>query len=265
MSRRPLLQAVWIGALGTLLMAPLATAAGQQRLTDLFAQANEASARGELERAIDAYGRLLDAGVDDADVHFNLATAHARAGQHGAAILYFERALALRPGDRGAGRGLAAARSALDQRRVAQGGNAGLDTGRPFLEALARLVPAQALAFSILGLNALLFGFLAARRFVRHEGIRTGLGAGASIAAVTLLTAGVLLAVQQGAFREGEPGVVLIDDAVLREAPDPRAASRGKAREGQRVRVLERHGRYLRVKTRKSREGWMTGAEVEAI
>jgi tetratricopeptide (TPR) repeat protein len=240
-----------------------AKSAGGQRLATVFEEANTASARGDFPRAIEGYQRLLEAGVEDPDVHFNLATTHARAGQYGRAILHFERTLLLRPGDAEATRGVRAVEDLLAKRHGG-GTAAGAHRGAALLDTLARPFPPEVLALAILGLNVLLFGLLAARRFTQEGNGRTALGAGATAAAVLLVSAALLLAVREGTFREGAPGVVL-QEAVLREAPDPRAGARGDAIEGERVRVLERHGRYLRVTTLAGAQGWMTSEEVGEV
>ena len=62
-----------------------------QSLDRLFAAGNEAYFRGDYARAAANYERLVEAGVHDPDVYFNLATANARSGRYGRAVLFFER------------------------------------------------------------------------------------------------------------------------------------------------------------------------------
>jgi tetratricopeptide (TPR) repeat protein len=254
--------ALAVAALG--MLVAVAGAAGSD-LGALFDASNAAGARGEHDLAIQGYQRLLEAGVDDPDVYFNLATAHARAGRFGYAILHFERALALRPSDEGARRGLTAAQEALGARRAARTGEAVVDTGPPFPEALVRGLSSDLLALVLLGLNVALFGLLMVRRRPFAASTRAALGAGAGVCATLLVLAALLLLARTGVLREGAPGVVVAEEAVLREAPDPRAAQRGRALEGERVRVLDQHGRYLRVRLRGAREGWVTFQEAEPI
>ena len=89
------------------LLAALASPAAAQRLETIFAEANAAYFAGDYDAAAAGYERLVSAGVDDADVSFNLATAHAKARRYGQAIRWYERALWLAPGDDDAERGLA--------------------------------------------------------------------------------------------------------------------------------------------------------------
>lgn len=259
----PLLAAaVLVGAWGI----PIAgSAAAAQTVGQVFDRANTAAAQGDHPRAIRGYERLLEAGVDDPDVHFNLATSYARHGELGRAILHFERVLARRPGDEGAERGLAQARELLGQRRADRGEDSAVDAGPPFPEVLVQDVSEQSLAWALLALDVLLFGLLVARRWVRPEGARLTLTVAAPIVGLVLLLVASGLAIRTGVFRDGKPGIVLDEEAVLREGPDPRARARGAPVEGERVRILGRHGRFVRVRLRGEREGWMHGAHVEPI
>ncbi|MFW6067134.1 MAG: tetratricopeptide repeat protein [Myxococcota bacterium] len=256
--------AIGIGMAGAAFLPPPAAAA-EARISQLFEDANAANARGDHQRAIEVYRRILGAGVEDPDLHYNLATAHAHGGQYGRAILHFERALRLRPGDEGAERGLAAARKALGERRASGSGEAMGEAGPPFPEVLVRGVHEDTLAWTLLGLDILLFTLLFGLRFAPQGPARLALGVSAPLAGLLLVAAGLGLAVKTGALREGQPGIVLEENAVVRQGPDPRAAPRGKALEGQQVRVLHRHGRYVHVRLPDDREGWMSQTDVEAI
>ena len=73
---------------------------------------------GDYEAAAAGYRRLLAApeGLDRAALHYNLGNAEYRAGRLGYAMLHWERALAMRPGDGDARANVALARDVLDRR-----------------------------------------------------------------------------------------------------------------------------------------------------
>ena len=50
---------------------------GESSLTGIFESANVAASRGDHANAIASYGKLIEAGVHDPDVYFNLATSYA--------------------------------------------------------------------------------------------------------------------------------------------------------------------------------------------
>ncbi len=82
-------------------------AAEPGRASELLASGNAHYERGDFERAAEDYQRILDYGVENEIVHYNLGNAHFKGGRLGEAILSYERALRLDPRDREASDNLA--------------------------------------------------------------------------------------------------------------------------------------------------------------
>lgn len=236
-----------------------------ETLEQIFAAGNRAFAAGDHAAAIERYERLVDAGVDDPDVEFNLATARARRGEYGHAILHFERALWLRPSDDGAAGGLLAAERAIGRVRAEAEGEATVTPDPPVAEALARPFSEGFLAWMLLVTTFAFFALLGAWRFVRQESWRLAIGIAAPLSGVMMLVWAGGLIVKTDALGEGARAVVLSEGAALRDAPDPRAAELGTAHDGARVRLLAEQDGYAHVRTATGREGWMEAAHVEAI
>jgi tetratricopeptide (TPR) repeat protein len=232
-------------------------AAQAESLGGIFAAGNEAFFHGDYAAAAKSYERLEEAGVRDADVSFNLAIAYARSGQLGRAVLHFERALWLRPGDDAAEEELAAARNLLAKRRADREGEAELRTEPPLADALVRSFSVDGLAIATVVLDALLFALLAGWLVVQRTSLRLALAVGAALSALlgALSTAGLLVKLDVG--REGERTVVLREGAELREGPDAQAKSRGPAHEGELARALERDGSHVRVQLERGARGWL--------
>ena len=116
---RRCLVAITLAALGWVLPASPAAA---QRTASIFEAANQAYYQGDYATAAEGYRLLVESGIDDPDVAFNLATSYAQLGQYGRAIRWYERTLRLAPGDDEAEHNLAEVRRALGQRQAeAQG------------------------------------------------------------------------------------------------------------------------------------------------
>ena len=64
-----------------------------------LAEGNQDYTAGDLDQALAAYQQALDAGVDDAVLHFNLGNVHARRGELGRAVASYLRARRLAPRD----------------------------------------------------------------------------------------------------------------------------------------------------------------------
>lgn len=252
-------------ALCVALAAGDAAPARAQSLERIFSAGNEAYFRGDFTAAVQHYERLVAAGVHDPDVYFNLATARARLGQLGHAVLYFERCLWLRAGDELAEQGLSAARAALGKRRAEREGEATLKTRPPLADALVARVSADTLAWSLLVFNLLFFAALFARSRARRDGVHLGLTIAAPLLALLGLTAAAGLAFKTQAGAEGDAAIVLRDGAELREGPDPHAQVRTRAHEGQDARVLRREGSFARVALSQGAHGWINYKDLQRI
>ncbi|MEM9069876.1 MAG: tetratricopeptide repeat protein [Myxococcota bacterium] len=236
--------------------------ASAQSLQDVFTRANESAFAGNHDDAIRDLQRLLDAGVRDPDVEFNLATVHAQAGHFGAAIRHFERTLRLRPGDDDAEQGLDDARRVLADRRARAEGEAEVDTGGGFGDALVRPFTEPVLAWSLLVLELLFLVLLFVRaRASKGSGLRLGTTLIAAVTFLLTLGAGVALLTERGAFHEGDDAIVVADRVTLREGPDERAAPRGEAREGDWARVLDEDEGYVLIRIR-NKQGWADAQSV---
>ncbi|MEM1418901.1 MAG: SH3 domain-containing protein, partial [Myxococcota bacterium] len=204
---------------------------------------------------------LIDAGVRDPDVHYDLALTEARRERLGSAIRHFRIALELRPGDAEAEAGLAAARTALVSARAESEGSATVQEGAPLVETLAGGFSEAALAWSVIALLVLFLGASTLRTRTRGTPRLA-----ASLAMAILLPLGLIagtgVAARRGAFREGPRAIVLLDRVPLREGPDERAQVRSEAREGEDAQVVGRDERWRRIKLPGGREGW---APAEAI
>lgn len=234
----------------------LAPAARADSLGAIFERANSAYFRGDYDEAVVEYRRLLEAGVVDPDVAYNLGAAEAQRGRYGAAIHHLERALWLRPGDEDAERALAEVRGALGSRRAEARGESEVQTGS-LGEALFGGVSPDLLATLALLFDFLLFAALAALVFVRRESLRLAAGVGAVLFTIGLFVSGAGAAVQSGWLDEGEPAVVLTEGLPLREGPDARASTRSNAPEGDRAWVLDVDRGWARVRVPGVGEGWV--------
>ena len=243
----------------------LASTAHAQRADAIFDRANQAYFRGDFGEAIAGYELLVESGIDDPDVSYNLATANARLGRWGHAIRWYEHALRLSPGDDDAERGLTIARAAIGRQRADRDGEATVQMRPSFGEAIVRPFSEGALAWLLLLMNVAFFGTLIARRFARGETPRLALGIAIPLTGLLLALAAVGLVVKTGALADGERAVVLAEDAEVREGPDRRARTRTSAVEGETAWIVDRHGDWVHVALPGGREGWMEASDVGAI
>lgn len=216
----------------------------------LFARGNEAYANGQFEVAIEAYEGALESG-HSVPLHVNLGHSYAETGRPGRAILHYEKALALDPGN-------AEARLYLDQLRD--------ETGLPepasgFLWPWATLFDVDTWAW--LAMGSFWLGVLGV---IWPRLRRNGTGPGRTLA-VSLGTIGLAMALVglTGYHLRGQEGVILTAEAALRVAPTPQSPSTGEAREGLRLTYVRQREGYFLVEGPNGETGWLTKEEFQPI
>lgn len=248
-----------------LCLGALSPHAQADSLSEVFTRGNAAFARGDYAAAIREYEALSEAGIDDPDVAFNLASSYGAQGSYGQAIRYFQRALRLSPNDGAARDGLRLARDSLGERQAQKSGEAIVVDRPPLTEAAFAGLSANALALLLLSSIWLGTGLLIGLSYVRAEAARLGVG----IAAATCLGLALVSAIGVGAKADwGSPGqraVIVREGAAMREGPDERARLVGELPEGESVRLLAREGRFARVRARSEQDVYVLGSEVGEI
>jgi tetratricopeptide (TPR) repeat protein len=232
-----------------LLMSTSTPAGGQEKKAALalFEQANILYSRGEFQQAAEQYLDIISKYGVSPSLLYNLADSYAAAGQVGPAVLNYERALRLAPGDADIQGNLAQVRK-----------DAGLyRDDQPLLRRLAELLGADqwlmiaGCALLCSGISAL---FVTAATAGPGQGKRTLLH--------WLMTGSlivVLLTLPPAVFRyqDWKIGVVLAEDAHLVISPFADAAPAGDIKAGRLVRPEREHGDYLLVTTETGKSGWL--------
>lgn len=252
----------------SLLLAGVAGASAQSpardatavSLSEIFEAANVSASRGDHAGAIGNYDTLVDAGVRDPDVYFNLATSFAQSGDYPRAILNYERALVLRPGDDKASESLREAERALEERRAEAEGEAMIQRSSSMSDAMYGGMTEDTLAYALLAANLVFFVCLGWAWIVHRR--TSALYAALISSALVLLFCALGLAVKAGLLRAGPRAVALDDRVVLREGPDPNAQARGEARGGDRGQIVDRDGDFVKLQAVSGLEGW---APVSAV
>ena len=232
-------------------------------LAEIFEAANISASRGDHSDAIRKYDTLIDVGVRDADVYFNLATSFAQAGDYPRAILNYERALVLRPGDDEASESLRAAEKVLEERRAEAEGEAMIERSSSISEAIYSGMTEDSLAYALLAANLFFFVCLGVAWAVRRR--MQALYSALISSAVVLLFCAFGLAVKAGLLREGPRAVALDDRVALREGPDPNARVRGEARGGDRGEIVDRDRDFVKLQAVSGLQGWAPASAVGQI
>jgi len=224
-------------------LSTLVAAGEQEKATELFEQANISFTQGKFEQAIEQYSNIINEYGMSASLLYNLANSYAAAGEIGWAVLNYERARHLSPGDADIQGNLAQVRK-----------DAGLyRDDRPLHRRLAGLLGAD--QWLLLAGCALfccsLFGLLIV------------LGGGRKGKGLPWLLTGALLVVLFTIppaflrYQDWNIGVVVSEDAHLLISPFADAQLAGDIKAGRLVRPEKEHGDYMLVETETGKSGWL--------
>lgn len=229
---------------------------------ELYQQGNQLYQAESWPEAISAYKSVLSAGFEGADVYYNLGNAYFKSGELGLAILNWERAAGLEPGDPDV-------RANLDL-----AGSLTIDVVEPLQRFWLlgvwnwwlNLIPRVLLIGLVTGSWLLLAGGAIARILGRDEaiirwGARLALSGG-----VVLVLAGANLVVRELGLGQPTRAVVLAEAVEVRSAPsEDEDLTLFEIHEGTRVRIDQEAGVWAEVVLDDGKVGWIPMSAIEVI
>jgi len=248
----------WLG-LAVVLMGASVPLGAQE---EIFERGNQLYQRGDFEGAADAYGSVVGAGFDSPDLRYNLGNAYFKVGDLGRAILEWERALELAPGDPDVLANLELARSLTTD--VVE------PLPRFWLVSLVSwwvdLLPRGILVASV-AIGWLLATCGAIVRILSRSGPRrrrAGWTALAGVAVVVVL--GSNLAVRELGLARHDRAVILAESVPVRSAPaDDDNLTLFEVHEGTVVRIDQRTGAWAEIVLADGKVGWVRIEVFEVI
>ena len=248
---------VWIGLVGLILLCPLGAAA-QSAAVGLYNEANALYRQGEFDRARQLYQQAVDAGAQDPRLFYNLGCAHFKAGAVGAAIVWFERALRLAPGDEDIRANLRFANQVKKDQESAEDTNVIWN----FLVAVFHYPSLNSLAvvfsLALTGVMGLSLWRLWRRPFTGFVGLLVGAG-------VVLVGSAGVLASRAYIQAQLVEAVVIQDQTQARSGPDEAQTEVFTVHEGTKVRVVRQEGAWLLVRLANGVGGWMPAQALTII
>ena len=246
---------------GLLCLILLATApAGAQ--SAFYDEGNRLYQAGDFDDALHRYRRILDEGLESGELHYNVGNTYFKLGELGPAILHYERARRLMPGDDDLLANLALARSMtadeIEPRprfwlfRAADWWVELLPRAAlTWLVALAWVTAIAGLALVVLRPAALLV--IWARRI-------------ALTAAAVTLVFGLNLLVRELGLGAGDEAIVMADEAQVQSAPsDDPALQIFAVHEGTKVLMDRRSDEWVEIVLEDGTVGWIRAAQLEPL
>ncbi|MES2829914.1 MAG: SH3 domain-containing protein [Bacteroidota bacterium] len=223
--------------------------------------ANAAYKKGQFEVALKGYQQLLDSGYSSPDIYYNLGNANYRLDNIAAAILNYEKAHKLAPGDEDVEMNLRLANTRLTDKIE----------GVPefflkrwwisFITIFSIQVWSVLIVLFFLSGFALLIVYLFSRELILK---RTSFYAGLVLVILALASMGIASA-QDNYFRQHKDAIVFNGVVNVKSAPNDKQKTLYIIHEGTKVTVLEDNDNWLKVELPNGSVGWITAAAVKSI
>lgn len=221
-------------------------------------QANRAYQNGDYTAAASLYQSLVDGGVQNSAVYFNLGSAYYETGDPGRALLNYRRAQVFIPRDDGLNRSLARIRG---ERTDIQGDETGL------LEGLAALTTSS-LTLAELGWLILLIWcawFAGLTAWMLRAGWREVLRVPLLVSAVVVVIGAALLVSRLWVQTYRPAAVITAEQADVMSGPGERYLRLLPLHAAAEIRVIEARDGWLRFALPDGRQGWLPQAAMERV
>lgn len=224
-------------------------------------QAEQFYREGNYDQAAEIYRKILAEGKESADLYYNLGNCYFKAGENTRAILNYERALLLNPGDEMVRYNLKMAQAAsVDKIEVLP---------ELFLvrwyKAVETHFSADQWGYVSVGLFILFLVMAALFFYSGSVGIKkTGFVVGIVVFLLTLMT--IFFAMRQDKrITEREYAIITTPSVTVKGAPDNSGTSLFLIHEGLKVKVVGQLGDWYNIRLADGNEGWVAKSDLEKI
>lgn len=212
--------------------------------------------KGDYQQAVRQFESITGSGVINGGLFYNLGSAHLKSGDVGRAILWYERAARLLPGDADIEFNLKHVRGlAKDQ------SDAGPNMVARIVFFWRYIMSARAVRLCAIVFGAAFWIALAAWRMTSRREFRAAAVASGAIGLIFLLTA--LYNYYDSA--SGGSAVILPDEVAVRSGVSDDSTEMFRLHCGAIVRVVDRQAGHAKIMFSRDRIGWMRSADVEEI
>jgi tetratricopeptide (TPR) repeat protein len=233
--------------------------------SDTMATANQLYDAGQFSQAAQGYQQLVDRGLADRSLFYNLGNAYFKQGDYGRAILNYRRAEQLAPRDADIKANLELARAQRPDQLQETDANEGLFSSvgrwtRQWLT-LNELAMAVLMVWVLFALLTIIFSYLPKTSTLR-EGVQYVVAVTGLVLAVGIVGLGSRLYVTQAR----PEAVVLAEEVNVTSGPGPQYVTEFTLHNGAEGRLLETRGNWTRLALAEDElQGWVPAHAVEAV
>jgi len=232
-----------------------------QNEEEIFQQGNEYFQKKQYDNAIESYRKLVNSGYEGTALYYNLGNAYYREGKIGYAILYYEKALKLSPGDEDIKHNLALANlKTIDK----------LESFPKFFlfewwEGLLALFSAYGWTivtyiFYILLILSVAFYFYSRSHYQQRVVVISGLSG-----FILLVLSCTLLVIKLNKELNIKSGVVVENTVNVKLSPDAGSNDAFIIHEGLKVRLEDEVDNWIKIRLEDGKVGWIQESDAKII
>ena len=243
-----------------LLLLQIVTFGLKAQNTDLQSAA-EAYSKGEYAEAAELYKNVLEASGESALVYYNIGNCYYKMDKIALAILYYERALLLNPGDKDARFNLEIAKlQTVD--RIEPVGKFFLST---WIESLQNIYGTDTwskigIASFLLLIGSLVLFFFSRKIILKKTGFYTGI-----VWVVFIITANSFAYRQKQKLVERNYAIVFAPTITIKSSPDASGNDLFVLHEGTKVLIKSKLGEWSEIQIADGNVGWIKNSDIEVI
>ncbi len=230
-------------------------------LDELWSSGNSNYSKGNFEEALGEYKRIEELGYVSEPLMYNIANCHFKMKRWGKAILYYERALKINPGNGDVQNNLKLAKE-FTVDKIEELPEFILNTWVRDINYLLSSDWWGYLSLLFFAITALL---LLNFRYGPSSGIRK-LSFFLSIASFAL---GILFTIfswnQKHSYHKRDTGIVMMPVSTVRSSPDGSGNTLFILHEGTKIELIEQLGSWRRIELADGRQGWIAEGDLEVI
>ena len=227
----------------------------------LFANGNAAYAKGQFKMAIDDYLKIVDSGYQSAAVYFNLGNAYFKTGDVSSALLYYEKAHKLAPGDEDINANIQFANTKTTDKIEETPEFFVNRWWRSFTLAFSlNLLSVLSILLILLGSGALVAYFFANSPSIKRASFYS---------AMLLFILGVFTVfiggVQSSYFSNNQQAIIFSNSVNVKSGPVEKSGTLFVLHDGTKVNILENSDDWIKIRLANGNEGWIKTPDVKKI
>lgn len=227
-------------------------------LADLFNSANKLYAEKNYLKALDLYLEIIERGIVNPDLYYNIANTYFKLGKKGLAILYYEKALKILPFDREIRENLKYVEKTIESASTGSKKNLA-----KFFTSIQDYINLRILSYIELGFFVFFIGLFLAYTFIRHMRFSIRPYLITTLIVFICLLSGVVF-IHRYSLKHPK-GIIVESKVEVLEAPISTSEPSFLLTEGTKIKIVEERGKWILVITDDGKQGWITANQFEKI